>query len=397
VSSKRRFALVAGGGTGGHLVPAVAVARSLAAARGDGAVEIVGSRRGLENDLLAETGLPVTKLPGRGFARSFGPRSVVANMGAAVALMAAGVMALALVGRRRPAVVVAMGGYGCVPVALAGLVLGVPVVLVNLDAVPGAASRLVGRFARGAAVAFEGTDLPRAVVTGAPVRPEIVAAAHGDPDRSAARRTLGLPDDRFVVGVVGGSLGARTINEATVALARLWAGRGDVAIYHVVGRRDAGTVAVPAPTGGDGAGELIYRQVAYENAMVSFYRAADVVVSRAGASTVAELTVLGVPSILVPLPGAPDDHQTMNAGRVAGVGGAVVVADADCSGARLAEELEALRFPADRLAEMGKAAGSVGRPDAVAAVVAVVESHARAGPRPTGSPDAGTRARHGTS
>jgi UDP-N-acetylglucosamine--N-acetylmuramyl-(pentapeptide) pyrophosphoryl-undecaprenol N-acetylglucosamine transferase len=182
-----------------------------------------------------------------------------------------------------------------------------------------------------------------------------------------------------------------------VALARLWAGRGDVAIYHVVGRRDAGTVAVPAPTGGDGAGELIYRQVAYENAMVSFYRAADVVVSRAGASTVAELTVLGVPSILVPLPGAPDDHQTMNAGRVAGVGGAVVVADADCSGARLAEELEALRFPADRLAEMGKAAGSVGRPDAVAAVVAVVESHARAGPRPTGSPDAGTRARHGTS
>jgi UDP-N-acetylglucosamine:LPS N-acetylglucosamine transferase len=396
VSAHRRFALVAGGGTGGHLVPAVTVARSLAAARGEGTVEIVGSRRGLENDLLTGTGLPVTKLPGRGFARSFGPRAVLANLGAAVALLVAGVMALALVGRRRPAVVVAMGGYGCVPVALAGLVLGVPVVLVNLDAVPGAASRLVGRFARATAVAFAGTELPRAVVTGAPVRPEIVAAAQGEPDRSTARATLGLPGDRFVVGVVGGSLGARTINEATVALARLWAGRSDVAIYHVVGRRDAATMAEPAP-GGDGSGELVYRQVPYENAMVSFYRAADVVVSRAGASTVAELTVLGVPSILVPLPGAPGDHQTVNAGRVAAVGGAVVLADGDCSGARLAEELEALRSPPDRLAAMGQAAASVGRPDAVAAVVAVVEAHARAGPRALGSPDAGTRARHGTS
>jgi UDP-N-acetylglucosamine--N-acetylmuramyl-(pentapeptide) pyrophosphoryl-undecaprenol N-acetylglucosamine transferase len=128
---------------------------------------------------------------------------------------------------------------------------------------------------------------------------------------------------------------------------------------------------------------------------VSFYRAADVVVSRAGASTVAELTVLGVPSILVPLPGAPGDHQTVNAGRVAAVGGAVVVADGDCSGERLAAELDGLRAVPGRLEEMGRAAASVGRPDAVAAVVAVVESCARAGPGSVDSPDAGTRARHG--
>lgn len=374
--TRRRFALVAGGGTGGHLVPAVTVARALAAGRGPDAVEIVGSRRGLEGDLLVDTGLAVTRLPGRGFSRSFGPRQVMANVGAAAGLAWALVMALVLVGGRKPAVVVAMGGYGCVPVALAAVILGVPVVLVNVDAVPGAASRLVGRFARASAVAFAGTPLPRAVVTGAPIRPEIVAAAHPNGSaRGLARRTLGLPTDRFVVGVVGGSLGARTVNEAAISLVGLWAGRSDVAVYHVVGRRDAGEMARSAPAL-EGGG-ILYRQVPYEERMADFYQAADVVVGRAGANTVAELAVIGVPAVLVPLPGAPGDHQTKNAGELAAVGGAVVVADSECSGARLADELEAMRSPAGHLDEMRAGAASIGRPDAVAAVVAVVESHAR--------------------
>jgi UDP-N-acetylglucosamine:LPS N-acetylglucosamine transferase len=390
--SSRRFALVAGGGTGGHLLPAVAVARALAAAQGAGAVEVVGSRRGLEGDLLTGTGLPVTRLPGRGFSRAFGPRHAAANVGALAALVWAFVLALGLVVRSRPAVVVAMGGYGCVPVALAAMVCGVPVVLVNLDAVPGAASRLVGRFARAAAVAFPGTPLPRAVVTGAPVRPEIVAAAHPDGSaRAHARRLLGLPADRFVVGVVGGSLGSKTVNTAALALAGLWVGRGDVAIYHVVGRRDMAWIGEGPPPE---AGGLVYRQVPYEEKMALFYQAADVVVSRAGASTVSELAVVGVPGVLVPLPGAPGDHQTANASVLARAGGAVIVPDGECSGARLADELDGLRWPPERLDRLRAGAGSVGRPDA-AAVVEVVESHARAGPRPGRSPDAGTRARHG--
>ncbi len=376
----RRFALVAGGWTGGHLVPAVSVAQSLAAGRGPVAVEIVGSRRGLENELLTGTGLAVTKLPGRGFSRSFGLRPLVANVGAAASLLGAVVLALILVRRRRPAVVVAMGGYGCVPVAVAAAVLHVPVVLVNLDAVPGAASRLVGRFARAAAVAFEGTPLPRAVVTGAPIRPEIVAAGRRDPQsRSAARRDLALPLDRFVVGVVGGSLGATTINDATVALARLWVERADVALYHVVGRRDAATMTLVTPEADPNG--LFYRQVPYEDRMARFYQAVDVVVGRAGSNTVAELAVVGVPSILVPLPGAPGDHQTANARSLAAVGGAVIVADAECTGTRLATELETLRSPPEKLEEMGRAAASRGHPDAVAAVVAVVEAQAGAGTR----------------
>jgi len=390
----RRFALVAGGGTGGHLVPALAVARALggdvaAGAWGAAPVEMVGSRRGLDAELLAGEGIPVTLLPGRGLARRWDLRSSLANLVAVLGLAAAVLGALVVVARRRPAVVVAVGGYACVPTALAAFVLGVPVVLVNVDAVPGAANRLVGRFARAAAVGHGGTGLPREVVTGVPVRPAIAAAAHPDEAaRRAARRALGLPADRAVVAVVGGSLGARRLNEAVAELARSWEGRDDVTLYHVVGRRDAARAAVAAGPSrrGEGGGPeaspgrcLRYVQVPFEQRMALFYQAADVVVARAGANTVAELAVVGVPAVLVPLPGAPGDHQRANAGVLERAGGAVVVPDPECDGARLARELDALLADRAALDAMRAAAASAGRPDALDAVTALVRAHARPG------------------
>ncbi len=380
--STRRYALVAGGGTGGHLVPALAVARALGEGRGPDAVELVGARRGLDAALLTGEGIPATLLPGRGIARHLDARSLVANIGALAGLAAAFAAAVVIVLRRRPSVVVAMGGYACVPTALAAALVGVPVVLVNVDAVPGAANRLLGRVARAAAVAFEGTALPRAVVTGVPVRAEIVEGAHPDGHaRAAARDALGLPRDRLVVAAVGGSLGSKRLNQAVIGLARLWAGRSDVAILHVVGRRDASwteadaadVTAATADTGG-----LCYVQVPYEDRMTLFYQAADIVVARAGANTVAELAVVGVPAILVPLPGAPSDHQRANAGVLERAGAAVVLADADCSGPHLALEIDALASDPTRLDAMRSAARSLGRPDAVAAVAALARAHARA-------------------
>ncbi len=249
----------------------------------------------------------------------------------------------------------------------------------NVDAVPGAANRLVGRFARAAAVAFDGTTLARAVVTGAPVRAAVVAAAHpGAEARAAARHALGLPPDRTVVGAVGGSLGSTRLNEAVIDLAELWARRTDISIFHVVGRRDApwAARARTGAAGSEGDG-LVYVQVPYEDRMALFYQAADVVVGRAGANTVAELAVVGVPAILVPLPGAPDDHQRANAMVLERAGGAVILPDAECRGPRLAEEIDALLADPARLGAMGAAAGSVGRPDAVGAVAALASAHAR--------------------
>jgi UDP-N-acetylglucosamine--N-acetylmuramyl-(pentapeptide) pyrophosphoryl-undecaprenol N-acetylglucosamine transferase len=370
---QRAWALVAGGGTGGHVTPAIAIAQALVAAGHDPeGITFVGSERGLEARLVPQAGFEVVLLPGRGIARRLTSDNVAALAGLAVALA----RAVVLVGRRRPRVVVAVGGYASVPAGLGAVIWRVPLVVAEQNAVPGLANRLLGRFARVCAVAFPGTPLPRAVVTGNPVRARLHQVDRSPSAAAAAREALGyLPDDR-VVAVYGGSLGARRINEAVVGLARGWADRAGLAVHHVVGDRDFDVMAerAPAPT----EGGLRYRQVRFEDRMDLLYSAAEVVVARAGASTVAELTVAGVPALLVPLPGAPGDHQSANARRLADSGAAVVVADAELDAGRLAAELDALLADPDRLQAMGSAARQLGRPDAAAAVAALVEAAAGA-------------------
>jgi UDP-N-acetylglucosamine:LPS N-acetylglucosamine transferase len=233
---------------------------------------------------------------------------------------------------------------------------------------------VLGRFAAAAAVAFPGTPLPRAVVTGAPVRDELASLERSAQRAAAARTALGLPAGRGCVGVFGGSLGAGSVNRAAVDLATRWAGRTDRALYHVTGRRDWASMS---GLGHDGGAGLAWRLVPFEPRMDLLYQAADVVVCRAGAITVAELAVAGVPAVLVPLPGAPGDHQTANAAALVAAGAGVLVADADCDGERLAAVLDDLLEDPDRLGAMAAAARSVGRPDAAAAVAEVVDAHAR--------------------
>jgi UDP-N-acetylglucosamine--N-acetylmuramyl-(pentapeptide) pyrophosphoryl-undecaprenol N-acetylglucosamine transferase len=377
-----RYALMAGGGTAGHLQPALAIAESLVAHGHDRAtIEFVGSRRGQDRIALDGRGFPFTLLPGRGINRSLRPRVIAQNLGALAGLVVAGIAALGLVARRRPKVVVSVGGYASLPASFGALVLGVPLVLVNVDAAPGVANRLLGRFARASAVGWSGTRLPRAVVTGTPVRPEIAAAGRSIEDRRAARRILGLPVDRATVVVFGGSLGARRINDAVPGLAEAWRAREDRSIYHIVGRRD--WEAVEAATPPTGAAETV-RRVPYEERMATVYSAADIVVCRAGAMTVAELAAAGVPSVLVPLPGAPGDHQTANARVLERAGAAVVLPDIECDPLRLAAILDGLLADPDALDTMGRAARSLGRPDAADAGARVVEDHARRAPQPKG-------------
>jgi len=379
----RRYALVAGGGTAGHLQPALAIAEALVD-RGHPrtSIEFVGSRRGQDRAALAGRGFPLTLLPGRGIVRSLGPADLVRNLAALIGLGVGCLRALALVSRARPAVVVSVGGYASLPAALSAVILGVPLVLVNVDAVPGAANRLLGRFARASAVGWEGTPLPRSVVIGTPVRPEITVVTRSPEDRRSARTELGLPPGRATIAAFGGSLGARRINEAVAALATMWSEREDLSIYHVVGRRDWDESPTSEDAGAcssDQAG-LCYRRVAYEDRMPLVYGAADVVVCRAGAMTVAELAVAGVPAILVPLPGAPSDHQSANARVLAQVGAALLLPDATCDADHLSRVLAPLLSDPGRLESMGKAAATMGRADAASAGADVVEDCARARP-----------------
>jgi undecaprenyldiphospho-muramoylpentapeptide beta-N-acetylglucosaminyltransferase len=380
--SARRYAVIAGGGTAGHVFVALATARALSG-RGIGRdeIELVGSSRGQEAALAGEDGFAMTLLPGRGLVRGFRLAPQLANLGALAGLGWATVRALAILVRRRPRVVVSVGGYASVPAGLAAAILRVPLVLVNVDARPGLAHRVLGRFATASAVAFPGTALPHPVLTGAPVRDDLAGADH-TPDRAAnARIGLGVPADRRTVAVFGGSLGARRLNDAALAIAAIYRARGGLTLFHVSGPRNFEAVqaaraesAVPAE--GDNSG-LCYRLVPFEENMAALYCAADVVVCRAGALTVAELSLVGVPAVLVPLPGAPGDHQSANAAALVDAGAAVLLRDDECDGRRLADLVNELLADPPRLLAMGKAAKGLGRPGAAEAVATLVQAHAR--------------------
>ena len=370
--------MIAGGGTAGHVQPGIEIARALVA-RGHpaGTIHFVGSSRGIEARLVPAAGFGLTQLPGRGIVRRLTPESVAGNLAALAGLGRAGAMALSLVRRRRPAVVVALGGYASVPCAAAAVTLGVPVVVVEQNAVPGAANRLVARFAKASAVSFPGTDLPRAEVTGNPVRPEILAVDRRG-GRGAARAALDLPGDRRVLGVFGGSLGARRLNLAMVGALGVWAERSDLAVRHVVGERDWDLVTdalADLPTLPDGG--VVYQQVRYEERMDLLMTAADLLVGRAGGTTVAELAAVGLPSVLVPLPIAPGDHQTANGRALERAGAAVVVPDAEFDGPRLVAEVDRLMGDPARLEAMAVAAAGCARRDAADRVAALVERYAR--------------------
>jgi UDP-N-acetylglucosamine--N-acetylmuramyl-(pentapeptide) pyrophosphoryl-undecaprenol N-acetylglucosamine transferase len=359
--------VITGGGTGGHVFPMQAIAEALAT-EGLGSRELryVGSRRGQEGVLLGASEIPLTLLPGRGLRRSWGAKDVAVNTVAATGLVVALVKALRLVRRWRPSVVVSVGGYAAFAVSFAAVCWRVPLVLVEFDATPGAVHRYVGRFAVKRCCAFP-TEGDNVVVTGAPLRESIEEIDRSTGARVAAKGRLSPPvePERSVVVVMTGSLGSGRVNAAVHDLADQWCDRLDRTIVHVTGRRDYVEYLALKPL----SEGLDYRVVAFGD-MAELWSVADVAICRAGAITVAELTALAVPSVLVPLPGAPHDHQTKNAQQVERAGGAVVVRDSDCTGATLAAALDALMEPRT-LASMVRGAESLARRGAAAAIARV--------------------------
>ena len=363
----RTFAVVTGGGTAGHVLPAVAVGEALVAHGHQRAtIHYVGAERGIETRLVPPTGFPHTFLDVVGVQRSL-DRS---NLSFTPKLTRAVRQATVLLRGLRPRVVVSVGGYASLPSVLAARRLRIPIVAVSYDRTPGRATRLAARLAAASAVAFPGSGLPRARVTGAPLRQEILSV---DParDRAAARAELVLPEDRFVLLVMGGSLGSAALNAVVEGFVAACANRADLAVHHVAGDRFVDRLERSADAPGR-AGGILYHVVGYEDRMPQAYAAADIVLARAGASTVAELTAVGVPSILVPWPGAAGDHQTANARPLADAGAALLIPEADLNVARLQRELDRVQPDPATLAGMASAAralGAVHRSDALARLV----------------------------
>ena len=365
------YAVIAGGGTGGHVYPALAVADELVRRRHPAeSLRFLGSARGLEAEAIPAAGYEIALLPGRGFRRSLRPGALLQNARTAVDTVVAVWRAVVLLRRWRPRVVFGVGGYAAAPAVLAARVWRVPVVVHEQNAAPGAVNRAAVALGARAAVSLPGTRLAGAVVTGNPVRAEIAALGtereRGEPERGPMRR----------VAVFGGSLGAGRINDATLGLAARWRDRTDVSIRHVAGRRDYQRCVDQRSRTRRPGDRLAYELVAFEDDMPTLYRGVDVVVTRAGAVTVAELAISGTAAVLVPLPGAPSDHQSANAAAMVQAGAAVALRDAECEPGRLARELDTLLAAPDRLAAMRTAARTLAVPDAAARVADLVEEAA---------------------
>lgn len=364
------WAVIAGGGTAGHVNPGLSIGEEIVRrGRLPEQVHFVGSERGVETKLVPDAGFPLTVLPGRGIQR----RLTLENVKSTAALVAAAGQAVKVVRQLAPKVLVSLGGYASVPASVAALALRIPVVIAEQNAVPGVANRLISRWAKAAAVSFDGTDLPNSTVTGNPVRPNVLAADRAN-GRDAARAELGIDPSRRLLAVFGGSLGARRINDAVTAASATWTDRDDLTVRHIIGRRD--WEMYRNHSFDDTA--LNYVPIEYESRMPTVLSAADLVICRAGATTVAELGIIGTPSILVPLPGAPGDHQTANARALANNDAAVLVADADLTGERVVGLVDELLADRGRLERMESAARSVGYPDAASRVVDLIQEHADA-------------------
>lgn len=364
------WAVIAGGGTAGHILPALAIAHELVSrGKRPDQIHFVGSAFGQERELVPAAGFTVDLLPGRGLTSR---KPNLTNLKAAVGIVVAALRAVGVVRRLRPKVVVSVGGFAAFPAGMAAVILRIPLVIAESNAIPGAVNRILGRFAKAAAVAFPGTGLRNEVLTGNPVRSEVVDADLSPAGRAAARAAFGLPDDRVLVAAFGGSLGSRRINEAVLGFVRANGDRDDLAIRHAIGRRDWAEVSreLPAP------GALLYQAVEYEDRMPLLLAAADVAVTRAGGSTLSELAVMGLPAMLVPLPIAHRDHQSANAEHFVRAGAAVRVPDSELTPDRLASELAAL-MDRGRRDEMAAAARRLAHPEARAAIAALVEEHAR--------------------
>ena len=363
------FAVVTGGGTAGHVLPALAVAEALVAAgRGVGEVHYVGTTRGVETRLVPPTGHPHTFLDVVGLQRSLSRR----NLAFLPKLVKATRAATRLLRDLEPRVVVNLGGYGSFPATYAARRLGIPYVVVSYDRRPGLVSRLMAGGAAACAVAFEGSELPRAVHTGAPVRRAIVGVDRAA-QRETARAALGLPLDRTVVAVVCGSLGATVVNRAVVEAVEILSGRDDLAVYHAVGERN---LVEPAPERA-GASGILYRVIGYEERMEAVYAAADLMITRAGAGTIAELATVGMPAIVVPWPDAAENHQVGNAKVLSDVGGAVLLEQRELDGRRLAAEITRLVDDPAARGAIAEAAWNAGAMHRSSRLVALLERVAR--------------------
>lgn len=343
--------IIAGGGTGGHIFPAISVAEEILKRSGANEVLFAGTKKGLENELLSKRGYRVEHISAQGIKGKGVKKSIAALLSACKGVSDS----MALIKRFRPDVVLGVGGYVSGPVVLAASLRGVPTAICEQNAYPGVTNRILGRFVNKVFATFGESarffSRGKVVITGNPVRDDILRV-----------NSIKEDTDTVTILVFGGSQGARKLNESVPeALAKL--GRVDIRVIHQTGDKDYELVK-----NAYAVHRIDARVLRFIDDMAGAYGEADFVIGRSGAGTVAEITALGKPSLLIPYPFAANNHQLENARVLERSGAAVIVEDREAGPENLYAALTKL-LHRDKLTKMASNARSLGKPDAAAVIV----------------------------
>lgn len=351
--------VIAAGGTGGHIYPGLALAEAITEIRPGARVEFVGTSKGLERELIPAAGFPLhlydmVQFAGQGWRKATVP----------IPLARSSWQARGILTRVGATAAVSMGGYSGVPLVVGARLARVPAIVHEPGAVPGKANQLAARFTRNVATSFPQTRFLGLDVRyiGYPLRAAITSFDRGA-RRPEARAAYRLDDGVSMILVTGGSQGARSLNELSLDLAERWAGRNDVRILLKAGARHHEKVAAALE---HNPGRDLVELVRYIDRMDLAYAAADMAVTRAGAGTVAELAVVGLPAVLVPFPHDEHDEQTHNAAPLVDAGGALLVRDQEATAEIIGPLIDECINDPDKLDAMRAGMRSNAKPDAAA-------------------------------
>lgn len=365
--------IVSGGGTGGHIYPALTLIRTLQQKVDKLEVLYVGTHAGLEADIIPKENIPFATVDLQGFKHSLSPVNILR---AARAIKGVG-KAMGIVRKFQPDVVIGTGGYVCGPVLMAASLLGIPALIQEQNVIPGITNKILSKFVNVIATGYQEANgafpANKVVFTGNPIRREVMQQRQeGDYE------VFGLHPNRKTILVSGGSRGARTINRAMVDVLKHYAGRKDVQILHATGKGEYEDIIARISAAGldlKQADNIVVKPYLYN--MPQAMAIADLAVFRAGATGLAELTAKGIPAILIPYPYAAENHQEYNARAVEKAGAAKVILNKDLTAPVLVEAIDSVICHQDKLAAMAEASRRLGRPEAADTIGELIVELAR--------------------
>lgn len=358
------------GGTGGHINPAIAVANTIKLRDKDSQILFVGTKNGMEGKLVPKAGFEIKFVRARGFKRKLS----LSNIDAAVKAVTSVYEAKRIIKRFKPDIVIGTGGYASWAAVKAAAKLGIPTLIHEQNAFPGVTTKRLARYADKICLSFESSaehfrenEREKLFVTGNPLKPEIKSA-----ERAAARKELGIGPDELYIISFGGSLGAEKINEYVFELLERYIKKTSIRFTHATGSGGFEKyAALAAEKGLDKASNIEIKEYIYD--MDKRLAAADLVICRAGAITLAELCCLGKPSILIPSPNVTADHQYKNAAALAEKGAALVFRESDINGEVLTDTIRALANDRSRLRAIGESAAGFALPRAAEEIADLAE------------------------